>query len=593
MIDRRVYSRARGRLRGDFSGFCGCLQNGERKNVSKRKEFLPMTKDELSARNIRELDVLLITGDAYFDHPSHGAAVIGRMLERAGYKVGIVAQPDWRSLDDFKKLGRPSLFVGITSGAVDSIVNNYTAHMAKRKGDVYSPGGRGGGRPDMATLVYAARAKEAFPKLPIVLGGVEASLRRFAYFDRLSGKIRRSILADSRADILVYGAGEFQILEIAKRLEAGEGLDGIRGTARLTRDETGFDEADIVLPSYEALKENPSLPATQILAVEIASRPGFNGRVRERYAEGWVVCEPRPEATEAFLDRCFDLPFVRAAHPVYKEPPPAFEPIRWSVVSHRGCPGGCSFCGLAAHQGREIVSRSQDSVLDEVRTLSKMRKFKGTITDIGGPSANAYGLTRRDPSACAKCRRVSCLHPRICPNLSADPGPLLTLLDRALRMDNIRNVFLASGIRHDLALSQPGFIEALAARHTGGHLKAAPEHVSPLVLRLMRKPPVQVFEEFEARFRRASRKAGKEQYIVPYFIAGFPGCDHAEAARLEAWLKARGQRLRQCQSFIPLAGTAAAAMVCARVDRRNRPLFIPSLKESRRQKQALVRPGRR
>lgn len=553
-------------------------------------DFLPMSTAEMDARGWRELDVLLVTGDAYFDHPSHGAAVIGRVLEKAGFKVGIIAQPDWRSADAFKALGRPALFAGVTGGAVDSIVNNYTAHLAKRRSDAYSPGGRGGRRPDMATLVYTARLKEAFPKLPIVLGGVEASLRRFAYIDALSAKLRRSILVDSRADILVYGAGEIQVVEIARRLAAGENLAGIPGTARLTRETNACLDTDIVLPSYEETAATASALVDQTLTVEIASRPGATMRLRQRYAEGWVVCEPSPTVDTESLDRIFALPFVRAAHPNYSEPLPAFETVRWSVISHRGCAGGCSFCGLAAHQGRAVVSRSEASILDEIRTLSRMPDFKGTISDVGGPTANAYGMVRKHKEACERCRRVSCLHPHLCPHLSVDPAPLLRLLQGAQQIENIRHVFLASGIRHDLALIQPFFIEALAARHTGGHLKVAPEHVSPRVLSLMRKPPIDVFEAFEARFREASKRAGKKQYIVPYFIAGFPGCDEAEADMLEVWLKDTGRHLEQCQGFMPLAGTSAAAMAHAGQDDKQRRLFIPGIKESRRQKEGMVKP---
>ena len=555
-----------------------------------RRQFLPMTRDEMSARGYRELDVLLVIGDAYFDHPSHGAAVIGRVLEREGYRVGIVAQPDRHGIEDFKRLGRPALFVGITAGAVDSRVNNYTASMAKRKIDVYSPGGIGGKRPDLATLVYAARAKEAFPGVPIILGGVEASLRRFAYVDSLSGKVRRSMLVDARADLLVYGAGEIPVIEIAHRLAAGRPLDNIPGTARLTRDESTFDaETDIVLPPYEQVQTEPRALLAQTVAVERAARPGAFERVRQRYPEGWVVSEPPPQTDTETLDRIFDLPFVREAHPSYDVPPPALEPVRWSVIATRGCPGGCSFCGLAAHQGREVRSRSSESILEELRRLSKMDRFRGTITDVGGPTANAYGLRRTRPEACRSCKRLSCLHPRICPHLQAPPDPLLDLLDRALSIDGIRHLFLASGIRHDLALKQPGFIEALAARHTGGHLKAAPEHASPDVLARMRKPPFELFEAFEARFLEASKRAGKEQYIVPYFIAGFPGCGPAEAKVLERLLAARRRTVEQCQCFIPLAGTSAAAMAHAGEDLDGRPLFVPGLKEARRQKEALVR----
>ncbi len=556
-----------------------------------RHKFIPMTVDEMNAQHIRELDVLLITGDAYFDHPSHGAAVIGRVLIKAGYRVGLISGPDWRSVEDFMRLGRPTLFAGVTSGAVDSIVNNYTASTAKRKTDVYAPGGIGGNRPDTAALVYASRVKEAFPKLPVVLGGVEASLRRFAYFDTLSKKIRRSILVDSRADILVYGSGERQVLQIAEKLGRNEDLRGIPGTAYLTRDDFDIsEEKDIVLPDFDELLQAPYQLVKQTLAIEIASRPGCSVKIRQRYAEGWVICEPRPVISSTELDSYFDLPFVREVHPAYKQTVPAFETVRWSTISHRGCPGGCSFCGLAAHQGREVVSRSSDSIIEEIRRLSKDPKFRGTVTDVGGPTANAYGMQRRNISACNACRRTSCLYPKICPHLDIDPSPLLQLLEQSLCENGIRHVFIASGIRHDLALKQKDLIAILAARHIGGHIKAAPEHVSARVLEIMRKPKFELFEEFEYLFRTASRKANKKQYVLPYFIAGFPGCTKADADLLTKKLESRNQTLEQCQSFIPIAGTSAAAFAYSGKNEHGQDLYIPDTKESNRQKKSLLKP---
>jgi uncharacterized radical SAM protein YgiQ len=567
--------------------------------ATRRGPLLPMTRDEMDARGWRELDVLLVTGDAYFDHPSHGAAVIGRVLEAAGYKVGVVARPDARSTADFARLGRPALFAGVTSGAVDSIVDNWTADMHRRRDDAYAPGGRGGTRPDNATIVYVNRVREAFPGLPVVLGGIEASLRRFSYFDPRKAAVRRSVLVDSRADLLVYGAGEAPVLEIASRLAAGRDLTGIRGTARLTRDPPPpAPGIDVELPAHDDVAADPRLLVDLALALEAASRPFFAGRVLQRHAEGTVAAEPRPEADAGLLDRVFALPFSRLAHASYAEPVPALETVRWSVISHRGCPGGCSFCGLAVHQGRVVVPRSAGSVLDEIRALARLAGFKGTISDVGGPTANAFSALTRAPDECRACRRPSCLHPAVCRHLDVDHGPLLSLLEDASRLPGVRRVLLASGIRHDLALRDPRFVETVAARHTGGHLKVAPEHVAPGVLRRMRKPAIGLLEEFERRFLEAGRRAGKEQYLVPYFIYGFPGCAAADTALVGAWLARRGQRLRQVQGFIPLPGTLAAALYAARVDGNGRTLHVADAAERRRQKAVLVgerndRRGRR
>lgn len=545
-----------------------------------------MTREEMSARGWRTLDVLLITGDAYFDHPSHGAAVIGRVLEHMGYRVGIIARPNWRSLDDFTRLGRPELFAGVTAGAVDSIVNNYTAHMAKRSTDVYAPGGKGGGRPDMATVVYANRIRQAYPQLPVILGGIEASLRRFAFFDTLKNRVRRSMLVDSRADLLVFGPGETQATAIAHALATGVPLSGIPGTARLDRNLSPPKDA-IALPRFREIEADPGVLLTQMKQIEISACPGNSNRFYQEYEEGIVIAEPPVAIAEATLEEAFSLPFVRDVHPSHREPVPAFETVRWSIISQRGCPGGCSFCGLAMHQGRKVFSRPADAIVDEARALTRMIGFKGTITDVGGPTANAYGLNRRDPSLCDRCRRFSCLHPHICKNLIISAEPLLSLLDRIRSIDGVKHLFLASGIRHDLALETPDFIRALAHIYTGGHLKVAPEHVSPTVLRLMRKPPIEQLEQFEAAFVKESRRVHKDQYLVPYFIAGFVGCGKKESRALEAWLKKRGQTLRQSQTFIPLAGTAAAAMYAAHRDMKGNSLFVPDLKERRRQKAAI------
>ncbi len=545
-----------------------------------------MTRSEMDARGWRELDVLLVTGDGYFDHPSHGAAVIGRVLEAAGYRVGIVARPDWRGTGDFEKMGRPALFVGVTAGAVDSMLNNYTADLSRRRDDAYAPGGKGMERPNLATVVYSNRIREVFPGLPVILGGVEASTRRFAYFDYMKSTIRRSILVDSRADLLVCGPGEQQVIEIAARLATGKDLDNIKGTARLLKEGANGDLRE--LPSYNEIVEDRRLLVSQTKTIERATRPGFDGRLIQKYEEGIVLCEPPVTSTTDDLDRIHELPFNRESHPSYEKPIPALETVRWSVISLRGCPGGCSFCALAAHQGRRVVSRSHRSIIREIELLSKHPDFKGTISDVGGPTANTYRIETRNLARCRKCKRPSCLHPKICSNLNVNQGHLLRLLEEASKIPNVKNIYLASGIRHDLALTDPGFIKKIASNYTGGHLKVAPEHTAPDVLRLMRKPKIEHFEEFERLFVKASKEAGRRQYLVPYFIAAFPGCKEADADLVGMWLRKRNQRLRQVQTFIPLPGTMAAAYHAARRDEKGNTLSIPDTQERKRQKRMLT-----
>lgn len=544
----------------------------------------------MAARGWRELDVLLVTGDAYFDHPSHGAAVIGRVLEDAGYRVGIAARPDWRSTRDFEAMGRPLLFAGVTAGAVDSTLNNFTADLKRRRDDAYAPGGEGMGRPENATLVYSNRIREAFPGLPVVLGGIEASTRRFAYFEYRSSRIRRSILVDSRAALLVWGPGESQALEVARRLGSSEPLSGIPGTALLTREPPA---GRVTLPPFDSVRDDPLALLEQTrIAERISGTLGGEPTVQE-YEEGFVVCEPAAEQETGDLDRIHSLPFTRTAHPSYDRPIPALETVRWSVISHRGCPGGCSFCALSYHQGRRSVPRSASSILEEIRALAARPDFKGVVSDIGGPTANAYGLSPLDPKRCEGCGRPSCLFPKICSNLETDHLALLDLLEDSSRITGVDRILLASGIRHDLALLSPDFVERVTSRHTGGHLKVAPEHASSRVLSLMRKPPLKQLEEFERIFLKLSSKYQLKQYLVPYFIAGFPGCTPKDGDLVGAWLSSRGQKLRQVQTFIPLPGTLAAAMFASRTGPGGERLFVADDRERKRQKSVLLDPGGR
>ncbi|MCK9522980.1 MAG: YgiQ family radical SAM protein [Proteobacteria bacterium] len=548
--------------------------------------FLPTTQDEMRALDWAQLDVLLITGDPYFDHPSHGTALIGRVLEQAGYRTGILPHPDWSSPADFTRMGRPALFVGITAGAVDSMLNNYTAQRHRRKGDAYATGTDAEQRPNFATLVYAQRAREAFPGLPIVLGGIEASTRRFTYFDYIKGQLRRSLLVDTRADLLVFGAGETQVLEIAKRLSQGRDLRGIPGTARLLK--RGETPHGVALPDHDAICQTPALLVTQTQQIETHSGPGRPTAFFQRYAEGAVQCEPRAEISDAQWEALTPPYFSRDAHPAYPKDPAALETVRWSVIATRGCPGGCSFCAIAMHQGRRVNSRSEEAIAAEVQQLSAHPRFRGTVTDVGGPTANAWGTAINDLARCQTCARASCYFPRICSNLRTPQHDFVQMLGRLKQLPRIRHLFIASGIRHDLALQSPPFIDALAQHHTGGHLKVAPEHVHPEVLRRMRKPSIAAFEDFEAAFLRASKAAHRQQYIVPYFIAGFPGCTPAMGNSAAHWLAQRGQRLQQMQIFIPLPGTMAAAMYAAKMDADGAPLYIPPDAERRRQKKILT-----
>ncbi len=555
---------------------------------------LPMTREEMAARGWKELDVLLITGDAYFDHPSHGAAVIGRVLEDAGYRVGIVARPDWRSTDDFAAMGRPALFAGVTAGAVDSLLNNFTADLSRRRNDAYAPGNKGMGRPNTATLVYANRVKEAFPGLPVIMGGIEASTRRLAYWDYHKRAMRRSILVDARADLLVFGPGEGQVVTIAHRLASGKDLAGIPGTARLVNDsDPTRGQVDLVLPDFENIAADSRLLVSQARSIERASVPGSRARISQAYREGTVICEAAAVQTTEDLDRIFALPFNREIHPLHNGPVPALETVRWSVISHRGCPGGCSFCAIGFHQGRDVVPRSPASVLAEIEQFARRPDFRGTISDVGGPTANAYGAVRINRKICDSCKRPSCFFPSICENIETDHRALMDLMESATKVPGVKRVLLASGIRHDLALKDRAFIERVATRHTGGHLKVAPEHVSPGVLKAMRKPPIGSFEEFERIFVAAGRRSGLEQYLVPYLIAAFPGCGRADADRAGVWLEKRGQRLQQVQTYIPLPGTLAAAWHAAGSTEDGDPLFVADLAERRRQKAILTGNRRR
>jgi uncharacterized radical SAM protein YgiQ len=580
---------------------------------------LPMTRAEMAARGWDEVDVVFVTGDAYVDHPSFAMAILGRVLEDAGYRVAMLSQPDWHSCAPWRQFGRPRLFFAISAGNMDSLINHYTANKKIRNDDAYSPGGRIGLRPDRATLPYCHRAREAFPGVPIIAGGVEASLRRLAHYDYWSDTVRRSILLDSKADLVVYGMGEKSIVEIARRLAAGQtvrDLRDMRGVAyalgareadwlrakseiRNSKSETnpkhqtpmtetddqpvsviGNSGLDIVsdfefrisdfllLPSFEEVKSDKLAFVEATRLIHVNTNP-HNAQTLVQFhdRQAVVVTPPCLPISQADMDHIYDLPYTRRPHPSYTEPIPAYEMIKDSVTLMRGCFGGCTFCSITAHQGRIIQSRSQESVLKEVRKMAADPEFAGVVSDLGGPTANMYEMRCSRPEVEAKCKRLSCVHPTICKLLGTDHGPLVELLRRARTEPGIRKVLVASGIRMDLAQLSPEYLHELAAHHVGGHLKVAPEHTDPTVLGLMKKPANVSFEGFVEEFKKASRAAGKpKQYLVPYFIASHPGSDLHAMVDLAVFLKRNGYRPDQVQDFIPAPFDIATCMYYTGID---------------------------
>jgi len=535
--------------------------------------FLPTSREEVAALGWDRIDVLLVTGDAYVDHPAFGAALLGRWLASHGFRVGVVAQPRWDRPDEVARMGRPRLLVGVTAGALDSMLAGHTAFRAKRRADAYAPGGRPGLRPDRASIVYANLARQAFPGLPVVLGGIEASLRRITHYDFWSDRLRRSILLDAKADLLLYGMAERALLETARRLERGEPLDGIPGSARISSRRDISAGAELVeLPSHEAILEDRSLLMDATLALERQVHQGRAWAVQEVGGRQLLIAPPAAPLAPGELDTLYALPFTRRAHPSYREPIPAEEMIRFSVTSHRGCAGGCSFCSLALHQGRAIRSRSQSSLAAEIAALTRHGAWRGSVSDVGGPSANMWGA--RCLGARETCERPSCLVPGRCQHLDLDQAALAALLRRLAHLPGVKHVRVASGVRHDLALESPAYLEALCGELTGGQLKLAPEHTAPRVLRLMRKPGLDVFERFLDRFQRGSERAGKRQYVVPYLISAFPGCTDRDMEQLARWLARRGWRPRQVQCFVPTPGTVATAMYFCGTDPEGRAIPV-------------------
>lgn len=537
--------------------------------------WLSTTKKEVEARGWDYIDVILFSGDAYVDHPSFGAAVIGRTLEAMGLRVAIVPQPDWRGdYRDFKKLGEPRLFFGVSPGAMDSMINHYTANKRLRSDDAYTPDRRAGMRPDYPSIVYTKILKELYPDVPVVLGGIEASLRRLSHYDYWQDRLRPGILVDSPADLLIYGMGELPIRELITRLQAGESfhaLKDIRQTAYLI-DKVEKKPDDIVLFSHEECLRDKLKQAKNFRHIEEESNKYNASRILQQAGKQTIVVNPPfPPMTEAEIDASFDLPYTRLPHPKYKgKTIPAFEMIKFSVNLHRGCFGGCAFCTISAHQGKFIASRSKESILKEVKAITEMPDFKGNLSDLGGPSANMYRMKGKDQGICAKCKKPSCISPVICKNLNADHSALLDIYKTVDRMPGIKRSFIGSGVRYDLLLhryddenvnkSTQSYTEELIARHVSGRLKVAPEHTEDSVLKMMRKPSFDQFGQFKKIFDRVNRQQGLNQQLIPYFISSHPGCMEEDMAKLAVETKKLHFQLEQVQDFTPTPMTLATEM---------------------------------
>ena len=541
-------------------------------NEYRLTDFLPITKKEIELRGWTELDVILFSADAYVDHPSFGAAVIGRTLEAAGYRVAIVPQPDWHGdYRDFKKLGRPRLFFGVAPGCMDSMVNKYTAARRLRSEDAYSPDGRHDMRPEYPTIVYTKILKQLYPDVPVILGGIEASLRRVTHYDYWQDSLRPCILCDSGADMITYGMGEKPTLELARRLSESETVSDITDlpqTVYLSADVQPTPD-DIVLHSHEECLRNKRAQAENFRHIEEQSNMMHAQRLLQEVGGTRVVVNPPyPPMTTAELDASFDLPYTRQPHPKYKgKRIPAYEMIKFSVNIHRGCFGGCAFCTISAHQGKFITCRSKESILREVRQIIQMPDFKGNLSDLGGPSANMYGMAGRNKNACEKCRRPSCIHPQICPNLNTDHSKLLDIYRAVDALPGIKHSYIGSGVRYDLLLykgkdeaanrAAEEYTRELICHHVSGRLKVAPEHTSDRVLHLMRKPSFQQFYEFKRLFDRINREEGLHQQIIPYFISSHPGCLEEDMAELAVITKGLDFHLEQVQDFTPTPMTVA------------------------------------
>ncbi len=548
--------------------------------------FLPMSRAEMDQLGWDSCDIVLVTGDAYVDHPSFGMAIIGRLLEAQGFRVGIIAQPDWQSAEPFAALGKPNLYFGVTGGNMDSMVNRYTSDRRLRHNDSYTPGGEGGKRPDRSVIVYSQRCREAFKDVPIVLGGIESSLRRIAHYDYWSDKVRRSILADAKADILLYGNAERAIVEVTHRMAKGAlpaDLDDVRGIALLkpavpegwtelpADDLESSDEGAraagpktvIRLPSFEQVENDKESYARASRVLHRESNPGNARPLVQKHGdrELWVTPPPIPLTTPE-MDGVYELPYARGPHPSYGDAKiPAWDMIRFSVTIMRGCFGGCSFCSITEHEGRIIQNRSEESVLQEIGNIrDKTEGFTGIISDIGGPTANMYRIACKDTKTEALCRKPSCVYPDICPNLNTSHDSLIQLYRKARELPGIKKIMVASGVRYDLAVKSPAYIKELVTHHVGGYLKIAPEHTEAGPLSKMMKPGIGAYDRFKQLFDQAAKQAGKEYFLIPYFIAAHPGTTDLDMMNLALWLKKHKYRADQVQTFLPSPMALATAM---------------------------------
>jgi len=619
--------------------------------------FLPMSREEMDELGWDICDVILVTGDAYVDHPSFGMAIVGRLLEAQGFRVGIISQPDWTSSADFERLGRPGLFFGVTAGNMDSMVNRYTSDKKIRSNDAYTPGGEAGKRPDRSVTVYSQRCREAFKDVPIVIGGIEASLRRIAHYDYWADTVRRTVLFDSKADQLVFGNGERQIVEIAHSLAARkkiEELREIRGTAFVCGPKEGWKEIDsttihapgekvpfknpydytpdspgkkkddsnssiphtdsekaqtnvlftrgentyVRLPSYEDVKNDRILYAHTSRILHLETNPGNARPLLQRHGDREIWLNPPPiPLTTPEMDKIYELPYARIPHPAYSGAKiPAFEMIQHSVTILRGCFGGCSFCSITEHEGRIIQNRSHESILREIEKIrDTSASFTGFISDLGGPTANMYRLACKSPEIEAACRKPSCVYPKICGNLNTNHNSLIDLYKKARALPGIKKVLIASGLRYDLAVTSPEYVKELAQHHVGGYLKIAPEHTQEGPLSKMMKPGIGSYDRFKELFDRYSKEAGKEQYLIPYFIAAHPGTTDEDMLELALWLKKNGFRADQVQAFLPSPMAAATAMYHSgknplrKVTRESEEVFIPKKIKTRRLHKAFLR----
>jgi uncharacterized radical SAM protein YgiQ len=548
------------------------MERNTRINTYKHEAWLPTTKKEVEARGWDYLDVILFSGDAYVDHPSFGAAVIGRILEAQGLRVAIVPQPDWRGdLRDFKKLGIPRMFFAISPGAMDSMINHYTANKRLRSDDAYTPDKRTGMRPDYPSIVYADILKKLYPDIPVVLGGIEASLRRLAHYDYWQDKLRPGILSDSPADLLIYGMGEKPIIELVRLLKKGVPFNTIENIPQTVYIKSNITDSpnDILLFSYEECLKDKQKQAKNFRIIEEESNKYISSRIIQKTGDKVIVVNPPyPAPTTDEIDLWYDLPYTRLPHPKYNDKViPAFEMIKFSVTIHRGCFGGCAFCTISAHQGKQIISRSQGSIVKEIEKIKQIPDFKGYISDLGGPSANMYQMKGKDESICKRCKKPSCIHPNICKNLSTDHTPLLELYRNATKISGIKKIFIGSGVRYDLLLHKSNdevinkasrqYTETLIKEHVSGRLKVAPEHTEKKVLQIMRKPPFEIFERFKNIFDNINSRHNLKEQLIPYFISSHPGCTEIDMAELAVKTKKMNFHLEQVQDFTPTPMTLA------------------------------------